>query len=443
MSHSLILTLWAVAVMAVLNVLMVALTIGTKAVRSARARRTKSSNRKLEAALDSSLATGEVHPDLLYLNDRETDLLAMLMVEYLSLLSGAEKERLVRLAEEAGLVKNYFARLGSRNRWRKARAAENLGYFGGREAVDPLASLLSHPDETVRAVAARALARIGTEEAAEALANTLNDPSELTRLRMAENLERIGTLSVAPLIKTLEEGDPEARVLAARILGYLRAAEARPYLCRSMLKGTLTDLRAQATLSLGKIGNPEDVPALQKAAGDPDWPVRAQAANALEKIGDVSTIPALQRLTVDREWWVRLNASRALANMGPEGERALARVLESADRYARDRAVATLEERGITRRAVGELAQPGEKGEGARAMIRAMIRAGATRYLGRLANTLPPGPERQTLSEMLEGAVEDPQPEGGSVRPLAPESRNGTPQPVVREEGRSDEAVGG
>ncbi len=440
MSQSLILTLWAVAVMAVLNVLMVALTIGTKALRSARGRRTKSSTRKLESALDSSLATGEVHPDLLHLNDRETDLLAILMVEYLSVLSGAEKERLVGLAEEAGLVRSYFARLGSRNRWRKARAAENLGYLGGREAVAPLAALLANPDETVRAVAARALARIGTEVAAEALASTLNDPSELTRLRMAENLERIGVLSVGPLIKTLEGGDQDARVLAARILGYLRAAEARPALCASMLGGPLTDLRAQATLSLGKIGNPADMPALQKAAGDEEWPVRAQAANALEMIGDVSTIPVLQMLTVDQEWWVRLNASRALANMGPEGERALARVLESADRYARERAVATLEERGVTRRVVGELARPGEKGEGARAMIRAMIRAGATRYLGRLASTMPSGPERQTLSEMLEG--EDPPSEAEGGRSPGPESRGGMSQPVAREEGRSDEAGG-
>ncbi|MDQ3317196.1 MAG: HEAT repeat domain-containing protein, partial [Actinomycetota bacterium] len=314
------LTLWAVGFMIVLNLFMVALTMGTKALRAVRGRKTKSSVRKLESALDNSLVTGEAHPDLLQLNDREKDLLAILMVEYLSVLSGTEKDRLVALAEEAGLVRSYFARLNSRHRWRNARAAENLGYFGGPAAVPPLTELLGHPDETVRAVAARALARIGTGEATEALANTLNDPSELTRLRMAENLERIGVLSVGPLIKTLEGGDQDARVMAARILGYLRAAEARPALCASMLGDPLTDLRAQATLSLGKIGNPEDVPALQKAGGDEQWPVRAQAANALEMIGDVSTIPALQKLTVDREWWVRLNASRALANIGPEVE---------------------------------------------------------------------------------------------------------------------------
>ena len=107
------------------------------------------------------------------------------------------------------------------------------------------------------------------------------------------------------------------------------------------------------------------MPALQKATEDEDWPVRAQTANALGMIGDLSTIPTLQKLTVGKEWWVRLNASRALANIGPAGERALtAEILEGDDHFARERAAATLEERGIVRRAVDELEAPGEGGRG-------------------------------------------------------------------------------
>ena len=62
MSQSLSLTLWAVGVMIVLNLLMVALTIGTKAMRAVRGRRTQASTRKLESALDNSLITGEATP---------------------------------------------------------------------------------------------------------------------------------------------------------------------------------------------------------------------------------------------------------------------------------------------------------------------------------------------------------------------------------------------
>jgi HEAT repeat protein len=398
--------LWAVTVMVALNLMMIAVTLGIKAARVLRRRRTKTRIERLEAALDYSLISDEVHPGLLGLGNRDLDLLATMMVEYLSLLRGAERDRLVRLAEETGLVKAYIDRLRSRGRWSKARAAENLGYFGGPEAVAPLASLLAHRDETLRAVAARALARIRTPEAAGALAQTLSDTSELTRLRMAENLERIGPLAVGPLTETLERGNPPARVLAARVLGNLRAFEVRPALREALFAESFPDLRAQAAFALGKIANPDDIPALVEASAAGAWPVRAQVASALGMIGDLSTIPTLQRLTVDREWWVRLNASRALANMGPAGERALAKLLEGEDPYTRDRAAATLEERGITRRVVGELDAPGEKGEGARAMIRAMVRADAVRYLERLANTFPDEGARKALRRTMREARE-------------------------------------
>jgi HEAT repeat protein len=193
-------------------------------------------------------------------------------------------------------------------------------------------------------------------------------------------------------------------VLAARILGNLRAAEAGPSLRLAMLGSPLADIRAQAALSLGRIGNPEDVPALREAAGDEAWPVRAQTANALGMIGDLSTIPTLKRLSVDEEWWVRLNASRSLANIGPAGERALAEILESDDPFARDRAAATLEERGIVRRVVEELQLQGERGAGARAMVSAMVRIGAVRYLERLARTMPDEAGRSALVRTMEEA---------------------------------------
>lgn len=134
--------------------------------------------------------------------------------------------------------------------------------------------------------------------------------------------------------------------------------------------------------------------------------MRALAASALGMIGEISTIPTLRGLTVDQEWWVRLNASRALANIGPAGEMALASLLEGEDRYTRERAAATLEERGITRRAIGELDAAGEKGESARAMIRAMVRSGSVRYLERLARTSPDIGVREALKRTMREARE-------------------------------------
>jgi HEAT repeat protein len=391
----------AIFLMAALNALIILATVAVKALRASERRRVRSLREKLEPALYAYLVTGEIEPVLRQTKGRDRDTLAGMIVELIAVLRGSEKERAVELAAELGLVDRDLRLLSSRGRWRRARAAENLGFYGGPAAAVPVGALLDEKEETLRAVAARALSRIGGPDAARSLAARLDSASELTSLRMAENLERIGPLAVEPLTELLGTEECRAQVLAARILGNLRVREARPALCEAALRRQNPDLRAQATLALGKIGDPEDIPTMLEAAADESWPVRAQAANALEMIGASSTIPTLEALAVDPEWWVRLNASRALVNMGPEGEEALARILEGPDRFARDRAAATLEERGVARRLVGEMAGSGESARAARRTVRAMVRAGATRHLGRLAETLPDAAERRALRRVF------------------------------------------
>lgn len=311
----------AIFLMVFLNILMVVATISVKTLRTYERRRVQRLRESLEPALYDYLATGEVSSRVLRkVKGRDKTILSDMIIELLNVLRGSESQRMISLAEELGLVQRDLDRLYARGRWRRAKAAENLGYYGGPEAASPVSRLLREGDETIKAVAARALSRIGTKSAAESLTGYLGSGSELTRLRMAENLERIGPLAVDRLIELIEsekEDDRQAQVLAARILGNLRVAEAGPVLGQAIQRHWNTDLRAQATQALGKIGNPDDIPIIVEAAGDSSWPVKAQAANAMGMIGDVSTVPILEGLVADQEWWVRLNASRALVKIGP------------------------------------------------------------------------------------------------------------------------------
>jgi HEAT repeat protein len=405
---------WAILAMVVSTTLLVIVTLGLKGLRIARESFYKRYYRRIEPALEKYLITGENQLELEDLRPWERGrFLSTLMVERMALLRGVGRESLMQLAEELGLVERYLGDLESRRRWHRARAAEYLGYLGGERVVEPLGVLLSDEDETVRAVAARALARIGTEGAAAILARTLDNPSELTRLRAAENLERLGDLAVRPLSGLLLELKTEGAVMAAQVLGNLRARNARPALNSVLLYTWDEDVRAQATLALGRIGDPEDIPLILHGAKSDSWPVRVQTANALGLIGEVSTIPVLEELATDREWWVRLNACKALANMGPSGESALLDILESDDHYARDRAAATLEARGVTRRMARNLTKPGKKGEKARNIVRAVIRSGSTRYLRNLAPTLP-DEERKALEDLLK---EHARPENDPAQP--------------------------
>ncbi len=189
-----------------LIVLMVIVTVGLKALRYLKVYWYKRHYRKIEPALENYILTGEEQPELSMLRPWQRDLfLSRLIVERIVLLRGVGREYLMRLAEDLGLVDRYLRALQSRRRWCRARAAENLGYFGGERAVGPLGELLSDEDETIQAVVARGLARIGSDEAVRLLTQTLGGPSELTRLRVAENLERVGRPAVRALVDLLED----------------------------------------------------------------------------------------------------------------------------------------------------------------------------------------------------------------------------------------------
>jgi len=58
-------------------------------------------------------------------------------------------------------------------------------------------------------------------------------------------------------------------------------------------------------------------------------------------------LPYLEQAACDSDWIVRGNAVRAIGKLGDEGEEALLRLLQGHDRYAREAALAVLEQQGF------------------------------------------------------------------------------------------------
>src|SRR5919199_3525723 len=144
---------WAIAILLALNVSIVLLTIGVKAARTIRAGWYKRHFRRIEPAVENYLITGDDQPELEALRPWQRDVfVSRLIVERMALVRGSGKDHLKRLAEHLGLVDLYLEDLGSRRRWRRARAAENLGHFGGERRVRPLGRVLAGSGEAVRAV---------------------------------------------------------------------------------------------------------------------------------------------------------------------------------------------------------------------------------------------------------------------------------------------------
>jgi HEAT repeat protein len=130
-------------------------------------------------------------------------------------------------------------------RWKSAEALAGIG----KNSVEPLIPLLSHPDEDVRWKAAIALGEIGDERAINPLIGLLRDPDHYVMGRAAVALGMIGQPAVTPLIQALRGGDGNLRWGAAIALGRIRDPQAIAPLVHA-LGDKYDNVRSEALASL-------------------------------------------------------------------------------------------------------------------------------------------------------------------------------------------------
>ena len=99
-------------------------------------------------------------------------------------------------------------------------AADTLVKIGA-PAVEPLITVLTGTDNSLKMVAVKALGEIGNPRAAEALTAALNDGN--ISLVAADTLVKIGAPAVEPLIAALKDVNGNVRKAAAEVLGKIGA----------------------------------------------------------------------------------------------------------------------------------------------------------------------------------------------------------------------------
>ncbi len=108
------------------------------------------------------------------------------------------------------------------------------------------------------------------------------------KVRMATlgSLVRLGEAAVPPLIRALDDPEPDVRVLAAQALSYLADRRAAVRLRRTLAEDGEAAARLYAADALGAIGGLAPSPLLDKAeAEDKNRDVRAHVRFALERDG--------------------------------------------------------------------------------------------------------------------------------------------------------------
>jgi HEAT repeat protein len=154
----------------------------------------------------------------------------------------------------------------------------------------------------------------------------------------------LGTLkdarAVLPLINALRDSDRAVREAAGGALSSLGSV------CVPALAGCLTDPALQvqeaASAILASLADGRVLVPLMQALGSRDWIVRMHAAQGLGRIGEPDAVPALMPLLQDKVKAVREEASSALAAIGVAAMGGLIEALQHDDWLVRLHAVEAL-----------------------------------------------------------------------------------------------------
>lgn len=204
-----------------------------------------------------------------------------------------QRRALYNALRQVNTASPLLGRLLLHDEWFVVRnVAELCGDLRAEDTVPQLARHVNHGDERVRRAVAGALAKIGTSIAVEPLRQMLRDASPQVRLQAVQGLD--GTRS---------------RGLA---MSLALAAE----------EETNTDVLRELLLALGRIGTPDAVQALARAAAPGrrlfnrrPLATRLAAIAGLRVAGSAPAATALQGLLGDDEQSVRDAAQEALAGM--------------------------------------------------------------------------------------------------------------------------------
>jgi HEAT repeat protein len=227
-------------------------------------------------------------------------------------------------------IEKQTQRLGSTETEERRDAVTRLGSMHHPAASRAALPALHDSVGIVRATAATAISSLSSGERAAVLIPMLTDKDEFVRREAAFALGHAHDQSaVQPLIERLtSDKEDSVRGAAAVALGELRDATATLSLAETLSPGSGVATRSSkkskkgkdlfllraAARSLGQIGSRVGLPALMAALQDEKMPddVRREAAVALGLIGDVAAVPALHSVEAARDPYLAEAARQAI-----------------------------------------------------------------------------------------------------------------------------------
>ena len=191
---------------------------------------------------------------------------------------------------------------------------ELLGTVRLETLVEALVAALDDSSGEVRAAAAGACIDLCLEDTPQVFFPlTARARAAFTQEDGPQQSARVALrAAVEPLVAALKDTEEEVRVQAALALGWIGDPRAAPYLSRC-LKDADARFRSAVVEALGMLRTPASLKPLARAMADPSREVRLGAARALGELGDPVAVDLLLAVLRDEEEQLEVRATTARA----------------------------------------------------------------------------------------------------------------------------------
>jgi HEAT repeat protein len=222
-------------------------------------------------------------------------------------------------------------RLSSGDEEERRDALMRLGAMRSQAASRVALAGLSDPSPIVRVTAAKAILSLDPAQSAAALLPLLQDKDEFVRREVAYalGLTRSRTATDALSDRLLNDKEAGVRGAAAVALGHIGDESAVVALASTLAPQLSMPAKSKrkreenpfvlraAAVALGQIKRRAGVPALVSAVNDEKFPydVRREAARSLGLIGDPSAVPALQSASLSEDPFLAQLAHESLRKL--------------------------------------------------------------------------------------------------------------------------------
>ncbi|MCC5912252.1 MAG: HEAT repeat domain-containing protein [Clostridiaceae bacterium] len=273
-------------------------------------------------------------------NKLERKVFQELLLSYSSFLTGNTKELLRNALGKESVIGEIKKNLKSKNPWKKRIATYQAGEFGVNEVSTKLLKQLETNDRELIYITARALIKIGGKTYLKEILREVAKGNKMEKNNILILIEMIDEDIKDTLEVMMLEQNSFINALALEIYGKRQYVEGVKWI-KKMVLHSLKEVRIAALkggYALGDIGDKDYLNRIVALEKDKEWEVRAFLTKFLKNVKTEESINILVRLMKDPNWLVRHNAAIALNKQGERGLRALIELLDSEDRFARDKA---------------------------------------------------------------------------------------------------------